>query len=123
MSPAQQKACATNDFNSCLRQHCDCWHEEGQPDPSEFAAMQLVTVGKAFVKSVLPDTYEATGQRQPLAIRCVSAEGIRQNGDAEDDEQWGYTMAAFRQHFGEHLLEVSHSVNFCHTDFTIYLRA
>lgn len=75
----------------------------------------------AFVRSVLPDTYVVTDAAEAYGIRCVSRTGIRQDGDAEDDEQWGYTMAAFRHHFGQRLLEVFHATNFCHTDFTIYL--
>lgn len=74
------------------------------------------------VKAILPDHYEVKESKSPNAIHCISKIGIRKDGDAEDDEHWGYIMAAFKKNFGDRFKEVNHNVCFCHTDFVIYLK-
>lgn len=73
-----------------------------------------------YVGQLLPDHY--TVQPDPGSLRCRSTTGIGQGLDDEDDEHWGYVMEALRLYFGERLLEVDHSTNYKHTDFTIHLR-
>lgn len=119
----QQLACSNDDYDACLRQHCDCYHEAGCPTREEAARRKVIAPDLAFVHSVLPDHYIVMEGKRPGSIRCTSRIGIRQNGDADDEEQWSYTLNAFRQHFGPRFMEIEHNVNFCYTDFTIHLRA
>ena len=74
------------------------------------------------VKAILPDHYEVKESKASNAIHCKSKIGIKKNIDSEDDEHWHYVMQAFKKYFGSRFIELSHNVNFCHTDFTIYLR-
>lgn len=76
----------------------------------------------AETKRILPRSYEVEEGKHPNSIHCKSKTGIKQGKDSEDDEHWSYIMKAFKRYFSERFLEVSHNVNFCHTDFTIYLK-
>jgi len=74
-----------------------------------------------FFRKVMPSYYvtidsSLTGSR-PEKIRCRSNFGV------EDKESWEYLMKAFRQRWGDRFIEVNHTVNTNHTDFTIYLKA
>lgn len=76
-----------------------------------------------FVKGLLPDTYDVVESKSKVgSIRCISRVGIRHNGDADDDEHWNYIAKAIKKHFGFRFQEIYHNVNFCHTDFTIFLK-
>jgi hypothetical protein len=57
-----------------------------------------------------------------LALRCYSSTGIGQGHDDEDDEHWHYLTQAINHYFGERFVEIDHQVNYCHTDFTLYVR-
>lgn len=75
-----------------------------------------------YVKSVLPEHYLVQESKKQGSIHCKSAIGIRHKVDADDDEHWLYILRAIQNHFGNRFQEVYHNVNFCHTDFTIYLK-
>jgi len=87
-----------------------------------------------FVKSILPEHYAVQESKKKGSVHCKSAIGIRHSPylnqssgqmvtDAEDEEHWGYVFEAIKQHFGSRFQEVDHNTNFCHVDFTIYLKA
>jgi hypothetical protein len=76
----------------------------------------------SFVKKALPEHYTVQESKSVGSIHCRSSIGIREGIDGEDDEHWGFVMAAFRQHFGVRFREVFHNTCFCHVDFTVYLR-
>lgn len=75
-----------------------------------------------FVKSILPSHYDVKESKRPGSIHCVSKIGIRHKIDADDDEHWEYIVAAIKNKFGFRFLEIDHNTNFCHVNFTIYLR-
>jgi hypothetical protein len=75
-----------------------------------------------FVRSILPEHYTVKESKHPGSIHCVSKEGIRHKVDADDDEHWDYIVKAIENYFGNRLMEIDHNTNFCHVDFTIYLR-
>lgn len=87
-----------------------------------------------FIQSILPAHYDIKESKRSGSIHCVSTIGIRGTAvrskttgkiinDAEDDEHWDYIGRAMEKYFGNRLLEIDHHVNFCHTDFTIYLES
>lgn len=76
-----------------------------------------------FVKKLLPDHYTVQESKKKGSIHCVSPIGIKRKVDAEDDEHWGYIMEALETKFSGRLQEVCHNTNFCHVDFTIFLRS
>jgi hypothetical protein len=74
----------------------------------------------AYVESLLPDSYQITAM--PGFIRCTSPSGIRQKGNDDDEERWGYTVQALQQHFGERFQEIHHLTSAYNQDFILYLR-
>ena len=76
-----------------------------------------------YVKSLLPKHYTVIESKSKSgSLRCVSPEGIRHKIDADDVEHFGYIVSALKQHFAGRFQEVDHNVNFCHKDFTIFLK-
>ena len=75
-----------------------------------------------FVKMLLPNHYTVEESKKKGSIHCHSKIGIRMGTDAEDDEHWGYIVHAIKRTFKDRFLEIFHNTNFCHTDFTIYLK-
>ena len=74
------------------------------------------------VRQLLPHHYTVTESKEAGNIHCVSRIGILKDGDAEDDEHWGYVMSGLRKHFGARFSEVFHNVCFGHKNFTIYIK-
>ncbi len=77
-----------------------------------------------FVKKLLPEHYEIKESKKIGSIHCKSPIGIRESpkSDKEDQEHWNYIVQATKQHFGKRFQEIDHNTNFCHVDFTIYLK-
>lgn len=75
-----------------------------------------------FVRSILPDHYEVKESKKAGSIHCKSNIGIRHKIDADDDEHWNYIVAAIKKKFVGRFQEIDHNTNFCHVDFTIFLR-
>jgi len=75
-----------------------------------------------FIKEILPSHYEVKESKETGNIHCKSKIGIRHKIDADDDEHWDYIVKAMEQYFDGRLSEIFHNTNFCHVDFTIYLR-
>lgn len=76
-----------------------------------------------FVKTILPDHYTVKESNHKGSVHCFSKIGIAHRIDADDDEHWEYIVKALENHFKERLMEIDHNTNFCHVDFTIYLRS
>lgn len=75
--------------------------------------MQEFVLDIVIVRRILPKHYicsEVSG-----GVHCYSDEGIA------DDEQWRYTVKAFKQNFTERFLEVFHQINYNHKKFTVFL--
>jgi hypothetical protein len=75
-----------------------------------------------FVKKILPEHYTVQESKHKGSVHCKSSIGIRHKIDADDVEHWEYIVGAITNHFGKRLLEIDHNTNFCHVDFTIYLK-
>lgn len=76
----------------------------------------------SFIKSILPDHYVVQESKVKGSIHCKSKTGIVHKIDKDDDEHWDYIVKAIRSKFGKSFLEIDHNTNFCHVDFTIYLK-
>lgn len=81
----------------------------------------MLSADLKYVIMLLPLHYVVKESKKPGNIHCYSKKGIRQGFDSEDEEAWGYIVAAIKKHFGGRFREIDHNVNFCHTDFTIFL--
>ena len=75
-----------------------------------------------YIKKLLPSHYSVKESKKKGSIHCISPIGIKEGIDGEDDEHWGYIMAALKQKFKERFQEVFHNTCFCHINFTIYLK-
>lgn len=75
-----------------------------------------------FVKSILPYHYVVKESAYKHSVHCKSPIGIAHKIDADDDEHWEYIVKAIENNFGDRLMEIDHNTNFCHVDFTIYLK-
>lgn len=84
--------------------------------------MTSIEADISFVKSILPDHYIVQESKRRGSVHCKSSIGIRHKIDADDNEHWDYICQAIENHFGARLMEIDHNTNFCHVDFTIYLR-
>lgn len=82
-----------------------------------------ITFDIEYIKSILPSHYEVEESKSIGSVHCKSKIGIRHKIDADDNEHWEYVIGALKYHFGERLQEIDHNVNFCHTDFTIFLKS
>lgn len=86
-----------------------------------------------FVKSILPKNYAVQESKKKGSIHCKSDtgfvkppyedEGGRLITDAENTIAWTSFKAMLRAYFENRLQEIYHNTCFCHTDFTIYLKA
>lgn len=86
-----------------------------------------------FVKSLLPTHYEVKESSKKGSIHCMSEIGLRKlpylrrSGrlitDDEDDESFDRFFKSIKVYFGDKFQEVFHNTNFCHVNFTIYLKA
>lgn len=101
--------------------------------PLTEAQEERVNKDLQFVKSILPSHYSVNESNTPGSIHCKSAIGIRLSpylntstgsmiDDHEDEEHWSYIFCAIKSHFTGRFQEVDHNTNFCHVDFTIYLK-
>lgn len=76
----------------------------------------------AYIKSILPSTYKVNESKKKGSVHCKSETGIRKGVDEEDNEHWGYIVAAIKNHFGGRFQEIFHNTCFCHVDFTVHLK-
>jgi len=91
---------------------------DAPPVPAGLAARTAAMAADLpVVRRILSPSYTVRPSLEANAIRCTSHTGIADDTDAAFDA----VMTAFRRHFGERLLEVSHNVCAFHQDFTIYL--
>lgn len=75
-----------------------------------------------FLQYLLPKHYEVKESKSAGSINCKSDIGIRQNGDSDDDEHWDSIVKAIKKGFKKRFIEIDHITNFCHTNFTVYLK-
>lgn len=84
--------------------------------------MEQVQKDIQAMQSILPSHYKVNESKRKGSIHCKSKVGLRENIDADDEEHWGYVLKAIKSRFAERFIEISHNVNFCYTDFTVFLR-
>lgn len=75
-----------------------------------------------YIRSILPTHYIIRPSKHKGSVNCISDIGIRHKIDADDDEHWEYFVKAVQKHFGDRFMEIDHITNFCHTNFTVYLK-